>query len=161
MKTKCAQNAESIAPHYTLDDDVLDYKHRLVVPVTLRHTVLEAEHDSKVAGHWGTGKTVEIVSGNLHWQNMDEQIRQYVHECDSCQRNKLSRHRRNGLLHPLELPSAPWTSISMNFITDLPESEGCRTIWVVVDRFTKMAHFIPLTEKTATYVAKQFVTHIC
>jgi hypothetical protein len=54
MKTKCAaQNTESIAPHYTLDDDVLYYKHRLVVPAALRKTVLEAEHDSKVAGHWG------------------------------------------------------------------------------------------------------------
>jgi hypothetical protein len=161
MKTKCAaQNTESIAPHYTLDDDVLYYKHRLVVPAALRKMVLEAEHDSKVAGHWGAGKTVEIISRNFHWPNMDEQIRQYVHECDSCQRNKPSRHRRNGLLHPLELPNAPWTSISMDFITDLPESEGCRTIWVVVDRFTKMAHFIPLTEKTATHVAKQFITHI-
>jgi hypothetical protein len=161
MRTKCAQNSESIAPHYTLDDDVLYYKHRLVVPAALRKTVLEAEHDSKVAGHWGAGKTVEIVSRNFHWPNMDEQIRQYVHECGSCQWNKPSRHRRNALLHhPLKLPNARWTSISMDFITNLPESEGCRTIWVVVNRFTKMAHFIPLMEKTATYVAKQFTTHI-
>jgi transposase InsO family protein len=161
MKTKCAaQNTESIAPPYTLDDDVLFYKHQLVVPAALRKTVLEAEHDSKVVRHWGAGKTVEIISRNFHWPNMDEQIRQYVHENESCQRNKPSQHRRNGLLHPLELPNAPWTSISMDFITDLPELEGCRTIWVVVDCFTKMAHFIPLKEKTATYVAKQFVTHI-
>jgi hypothetical protein len=48
----------------------------------------------------------------------------------------------------------------MEFITDLPQSEECTTIWVVIDRFTKMAHFIPLKEKTATHVAQQFVTHI-
>jgi transposase InsO family protein len=48
----------------------------------------------------------------------------------------------------------------MDFITDLPESEGCRTIWVIVDRFTKMAHFVALREKTAAAVARQFVNHI-
>jgi hypothetical protein len=160
MKTKCGQPDDTISPGYELVDGLLYFKHRLVVPSSLRDTVLKAEHDSKVAGHWGAGKTVEIVGRNFHWPNMDDQIRQYVHQCDSCQRNKPSRHRRNGLLHPLELPNAPWTSISMDFVTDLPESENCTTIWVVVDRFTKMAHFIPLKEKTATYVARQFVTHI-
>jgi hypothetical protein len=160
-KAKCAaQDTESIAPHYTLDDDVLYCKHRLVVRTAHCRTVLEAEHDSKVAGHWGAGKTVEIISRNFHWPNMDEQIRQYVHECDSGQRNKPSRHRRNGLLHPPELPNVPWTSLLMDFIINLPESEGCRTIWVVVDRFTKMAHFIALKEKTATAVARQLVNHL-
>jgi transposase InsO family protein len=162
MKDKCAaeHRDDTISPGYELMDGLLYFKHRLMVPSALRETVLKAEHDSKVAGHWGTGKTVEIVGRNFHWPNMDDQIRQYVHQCDSCQRNKPSRHRRNGLLHPLELPNSLWSSISMDFITDLPESENCTTIWVVVDRFTKMAHFIPLKEKTATYVARQFVTHI-
>jgi hypothetical protein len=145
---------------YTIEDGVLYYKHRLVVPQSMRETVLKAEHDSKVAGHWGAGKTVEIVSRNFYWFGMEAQVSQYVHECDSCQRNKASKHRQNGLLHPLELPSSPWSSISMDFITDLPESEGCRTIWVVVDCFTKMAHFVGLKEKTAAAVARQFVNHI-
>jgi transposase InsO family protein len=153
-------NPDDRANPYTIEDGVLYYKHRLVVPQSMRETVLKAEHDSKVAGHWGAGKTVEIVSRNFYWPGMEAQVRQYVHECDSCQRNKPSRHRRNGLLHPLELPSLPWSSISMDFITDLPESEGCQTIWVVVDRFTRMAHFVGLKEKTAAAVARQFVNHI-
>jgi transposase InsO family protein len=162
MKNKCAteQRDDTISPGYQLVDGLLYYRHRLVIPSALRDTILKAEHDSKVAGHWGAGKTVEIVSRNFHWPNMDEHVRRYVHECDSCQRNKPSRHRRNGLLHPLELPNSPWSSVSMDFITDLPQSEGCSTIWVVIDRFTKMAHFVPLKEKTATHVARQFVNHI-
>jgi hypothetical protein len=130
MKTKCGQPDDTISPGYELIDGLLYFKHRLVVPSPLRETVLKVEHDSKVAGHWGAGKTVEIVGRNFHWPNMDDQIRQYFHQCDSCQRNKSSRHRRNGLLHPLELPNAPWTSISMDLVTDLPESENCTTIWV-------------------------------
>jgi hypothetical protein len=145
---------------YTIEDGVLYYKHCLVVPQSMRETVLKAEHDSKVAGHWGAGKTVEIVLRNFFWPGMEAQIRQYVHERDSCQQNKPAGHRQNALLHPLELPSSPWSSISMDFITDLPKSEGCHTIWVVDNRFTKMAHFVGLKEKTAAAVARQFVNHI-
>jgi hypothetical protein len=53
----------------------------------------------------------------------------YVRSCDTCQRDKVSRHRRYGLLQPLEIPYRPWTSISMDFITALPESDGYTQIW--------------------------------
>jgi len=60
----------------------------------------------------------------------------------------------------LELPYAPWQSIAMDFITDLPPSEGRDQLWVVIDRFTKMAHFIPLREKTASDLAKIFAREV-
>jgi hypothetical protein len=61
-----------------------------------------------------------------------------------------------GLLSPLELPYAPWISIAMDFITDLPLSEDCDQLWVIIDRFTKMAHFIPLKkdQKTVEYLVR-------
>jgi hypothetical protein len=79
-----------------------------------------------------------------------------------CQRMKTPRHGRFGLLHPLELPYAPWQSISMDFIIALPESEGHTEIWVIVDRFTKMAHFVPLMvgKKTSKDLARIFVQQI-
>jgi hypothetical protein len=73
---------------YTIEDGLLYYKHQLVIPQAMRETVFKAEHDSKIAGHWGAVKTVEIVSRNFYWAGMEGQVRQYVHECDSCQRNK-------------------------------------------------------------------------
>jgi len=75
---------------------------------------------------------------------MDQTVRNYVNTYDECQRNKSRRHKRFGLLQPLETAYAPWTSISMDFIIELPDSEGNTQIWVIVDRFTKMAYFIPL-----------------
>jgi len=68
----------------------------------------------------------------------------------------------NGLLHPLELPYALWQSIAMDFITDLPISDGCDQLWVIVDRFTKMVHFLPLPKegKTASDLAKIFAREI-
>src|SRR5439155_19707313 len=93
---------------------------------------------------------------------MEQTVRDYVNSCDECQRNKSRRHKRFGLLQPLETAYAPWTSISMDFITELPESEGNTQFWVVVDGFTKMSHFIPLpTRVSAQDLARMFLREIC
>jgi len=75
---------------------------------------------------------------------MNERIIDFVRSCPKCQQNKASRHPPYGLASPLEFPYAPWQSIAMYFITELPASEGCDQLWVVIVRFTKMAHFILL-----------------
>ena len=75
---------------------------------------------------------------------MNERIIDFVRRYPECQQNKASRHRPYGLSSPLELPYAPWQSIAMDFITELPTSEGCDQLWVIIDRFTKVAHFLPL-----------------
>jgi len=84
---------------------------------------------------------------------MNERIIDFVRSCPECQKNKASRHQPYGLSSPLELPYAPWQSIALDFIMELPLSDGCDQLWVVIDRFTKMAHFIPLREKTAADLA--------
>ncbi|KAG1139241.1 hypothetical protein G6F37_009552 [Rhizopus arrhizus] len=61
----------------------------------------------------------------------------------------------------LKIPNMPWTSISMDFIVGLPQSGECNTIWVVVDRLTKMAHFIPCKGNiTAKGLVFMFIKHI-
>src|SRR5437588_7211115 len=92
---------------------------------------------------------------------MEETINEYVRTCDACQRNKSRRHAKYGLLQPLDVPYAPWKSISVDFIIALLELEGKTQIMVVVDRFTKMAHFVPFLETaTATDVAQAFMKEI-
>ena len=75
---------------------------------------------------------------------MDSHIEKYIPACPDYQRDKSRRHRRYGLLSHLELPYTPWQSIAMDFITDLPRSNHCTELWVVIDQFSKIAHFIPL-----------------
>ena len=128
------------------EDGVLYRKGRLWVPRDLVPSILKSEHDSKIAGHFGQDKTIELVRRHFWWPKMDETIIDYIRSCPDCQRDKSRRHRQYGLLSPLELPYAPWQSIAMDFITDLPASEGHTELWVVIDRFTKMAHFIPLRQ---------------
>ena len=107
---------------------------------------MEAEHDSQVAGHMGMDKTIQMVDRNFYWPVMAKDIEEYVHSCEGCQKNTAPCRKRHGTLHPLELSYAPWDSISMDFITQLPKSEGCSTVWVIVDRFTKMVQFIPIKD---------------
>ena len=142
----------------------LYYKGRLYIPdsLELKRSIVSREHDTLVAGHMGQDKTVELVRRNFFWPQMDSWIRDYVGSCDECQKNKASRHARYGLLQPLEVPYAPWDSISMDFITDLPLSDGHDSLWVIVDRFTKMAHFIPLKTdgKKAPDLARIFLREV-
>jgi len=108
----------------------------------------------------GWDKTTELIRRNFWWPKMNERIIDFVRSCPECQKNKSSHHAPYGLSSPLELPYAPWQSIAMDFITELPLSEGCDQLWVIIDRFTKMAHFLPLKEKTAADLAKIFAREI-
>ena len=122
---------------------------------------MESEHDHPTAGHFRQRKTLEQVSRNFYWPNMEEAVNDYLRTCDTCQRNKSRRHSKYALLQPLEVPYTPWKSISVDFIVALPESEGYTQIMVVVDRFTKMAHFVLLAENAmATDVAKAFMRNV-
>jgi len=147
-----------------MDKGCVYRKGMLWVPAdeALIRSILESEHDTKVAGHMGQDKTIELIRRNFWWPKMDERIIDFVRSCTLCQKDKAARHRPYGLLNPLELPYAPWQSIAMDFITDLPLSEGCDQLWVVIDRFTKMAHFIALPKdgKTASDLANIFAREI-
>ena len=92
---------------------------------------------------------------------MRETIKRYIKNCDTCQRSKAVRHEPYGLLQPNEVPDQPWQSITMDFITDLPNSNGYDTILVVIDRLTKMSHFIPCRKDLDTrQFATLFMQHI-
>jgi transposase InsO family protein len=92
---------------------------------------------------------------------MEGWVNQYVRSCDICQRNKSPRHACYGLLQPLDLAPATWISAFVDFITAIPESEAQTQVMVGVDRFTKMAHFVALTENAkATDCANAFLREI-
>jgi len=101
-----------------------------------------------------------LISRNFYWPKMEDDVREYCSSYDICQKIKSPRHAKHGLLHPLELPSKPWTHVLTDFITDLPLSSGVTKILVVVDRFTKMAHFIPIDEKDSPTVAKGSLNNV-
>jgi hypothetical protein len=94
---------------------------------------------------------------------MDQEIIEYIRSCLEYQKDKVTCHKPYSLLSPLELPYTQWTSIAMDFITDLALSEDCDQLWVIIDRFMKMAHFILLKkdQKTAEHLVRIFTCEIC
>jgi len=128
----------------------------------LKTLILKSEHHTKVAGHMGQDKTIELIRRNFWWPKMIERIIDFVRSCPKCQKNKATRHQPYGLSSPLELPYAPWQSIAMDLITELPLSEECDQLWVVIDRFTKMAHCLPIgkEKKRAADLAVIFTQEI-
>ena len=148
----------------TYNDRILLCKGKVWIPSdpSLRKLIMESEYDSHVAGHMGMDKTMELVEQNFYWPEMANDIKDYVRSCEDCQRNKASQHQRHGALHPLELSYVPWDAISMDFISQLPKSDGCLKVWIIVDRVTKMAHFVPVKDgqKTAEHCAKLFLDNM-
>jgi hypothetical protein len=79
------------------------------------------------------------------WYGLKKDVASHVSLCDVCQRVKAEHQRPAGLLHPLKIPEWKWEEIGMDFIMGLPRtSAGYDSIWVIVDRLTKVAHFIPV-----------------
>ena len=157
--SRIKERNEQLPKNWELEDGLIYYMNRLFIPSKedLLTEIPNGCHDSKVAGHFGQEKTIELVTRNSHWEKLAEWINDYIRSCDECQHNKSPRHTKYGLLQPLEVPYAAWTSISVDFITQLPESHGKTQIMVVVDRFTKMGHFIGLeTNAPARDVADTF-----
>ena len=135
---------------------VLWFESRLVVPKNhdLRKQILDEAHLSKFSIHPGSTKMYQDLRQNFWWTRMKREIAKYVSECDTCQRVKASHLRVAGLLQPLPIPSWKWEDISMDFIVGLPNtSQRHDSIWVIVDRLTKTAHFIPVH---TTYTAKKY-----
>ncbi|SJL07239.1 uncharacterized protein ARMOST_10582 [Armillaria ostoyae] len=168
MASEGFRQAKSSTPtspsQWSIDEsDILRLDNRIYVPDSedLHLRVLQNNHDHILAGHFGQNRTLELVRRNYTWPQMREYVRHYVKSCTVCGRNKTPRHRPYGLLKPLPVPEHPWDSISMDFIEQLPDSNGFTAILVVIDRASKQAIFIPTHDTiNSEELARLFVIHV-
>ncbi|GJP50048.1 hypothetical protein CLOM_g9197, partial [Closterium sp. NIES-68] len=128
----------------------------------LRQLLLEEYHDVLYAGHFGSNKTLTGIAKHYYWPHMADDVQKFVTSCDTCQRMKSSKQKKAGLLQPLPVPEQPWQVVSLDFIIGLPPtSSGHDAILVVIDKFSKMGHFIPThTTARTEETAQLFVRHI-
>jgi len=115
----------------------------------LRRRILELYHDTLITGHLGITGTYKLVSRGYYWEGLHDYVKKYVTSCTTCIRAKKRNYKLHGTLKPLPIPEGPWQWTESDHIVKLPRSKGYDSIYVVVDRFTKMAHFIPTTEKAS------------
>lgn len=125
-------------------DALLTYDRLIWIPNNdqLWLKLLYDHHDALVAWHPGPAKTLELLSQNYYWPQQQQYVNRYIDCCDTCKRIKPVKHPPFGLLRPLQLLEWPWDLISMDCIMALPLVEGWNALWVIVDQFTKMAHFV-------------------
>ncbi|GJT28037.1 putative reverse transcriptase domain-containing protein [Tanacetum coccineum] len=110
----------------------------------LRDLIMHESHKSKYSIHPGSDKMYHDLKKLYWWPNMKAIIAEYVGKCLTCSRVKAECQKPSGLLVQPEIPMWKWERITMDFVTKLPKtSTGHDTIWVIVDRLTKSAHFIP------------------
>src|SRR6266516_2204659 len=164
-----SENSRVKGVEWRFDQSGLLRRHNSVfVPAlpALRNEILEMVHDDPLSGHFGVQKTLELLARCWWWPGMKKSVKEYVETCFICQRTKVKRHRPYGALHPLPQPSGKWKEITMDFVIDFPPSldgEGkvFDCLFVVVDRYTKMARYIPVLKSiNAEHLADVFLEHI-
>ncbi|GJV29029.1 putative reverse transcriptase domain-containing protein [Tanacetum coccineum] len=113
----------------------------------LRELIMHESHKSKYSVHPGSEKMYQDLNKLYWWLNMKAEIATYVSKCSTCAKVKAEYQKSSSLLAQHVIPVWKWENITMDFVIKLPKaSSGQYTIWVIVDRLTKSAHFLPMKE---------------
>nr|KYP60064.1 Transposon Ty3-G Gag-Pol polyprotein [Cajanus cajan] len=135
---------------------------RLGIPQgSIRKLLLKESHEGGLMDHFGVDKTLSLLKCKFYWPHMRVDVQRHCSKCINCLQAK-SRAMPHGLYTPLPIASSPWVDISMDFVLGLPRTQrGFDSIFVVVDRFSKMVHFIPCHKvDDASYIAKLFFKEV-
>ena len=141
----------------------LNYQGNRYVPEDseLQLRLIKEHHDTPLAGHPGRSKSFNLLNRQYYWKTMRKQVDRYVRSCAECQKSRTNRHASFAVLRPLPVPEKPWDDISMDCVTGLPECEGYDAVWVLLDRLSKMRHFVPCqTTVDARGLAEMFLKEV-
>ena len=150
-----AENLKEEALHHmekefeTRVDGARYFKNRVWIPTVdqLRTRIMDEAHQTKYSIHPGADKMYKGLKEHYWWPGMKKDVAIYVSKCLTCARIKVEHQKPSGLLQQPEIPEWKWEQISMDFITKLPRTrKGHDSIWVIVDRLTKSAYFLPIRE---------------
>ena len=151
-------------PQYYLREDGLILfsdstgNQRVCVPENLRVMIMKEGHDAISEGaHAGYHRCYNKIASVYYWPRMARDIKQYVSTCDICQKAKPRRHGPVGLLRSIPVPERPFEVISMDFIPELPISQGYDNILVIVDKLTKYGIFVPCSTKITEVETAQLI----
>jgi hypothetical protein len=147
QEIKCNIKEQKSPSFSEADEGVLWYKGRISVLdiKELKDKILHEAHESAYSIHPGGNKMYHDLKATYWWYRMKRDVVEYVSLCDTCQWVKAEHQQPTRLLQPLQVLEWKWEEMAMNFIVGLLRTRsGYDSIWVIVDRLTKVAHFIPI-----------------
>ncbi|KAK3556252.1 hypothetical protein QTP70_007146 [Hemibagrus guttatus] len=134
---------------------------KVFVPPQFRTQVMQWVHEAPSSGHPGVCRSTQLVRRRFWWPSLALNVERHVQACPSCAQAWTSRQLPEGLLEPLPIPQRPWSHLSVDFLTDLPDSGGYTVVLVVVDRFYKGCKLIPLKGlPSAMQTAEALFVHV-
>jgi hypothetical protein len=128
-----------------------------VIPTSMKLQIMSLFHDSPEAGHLGVKKTLVRIKSRCYWNNMNKEIRQYIHTCEICQKVKPATHLPYGYMESAPPPSKVFDCIHIDFMGPFPTSSGGKLnkyLFVVIDELSKWVELFPIRVATAKKVAE-------
>ena len=135
--------------------DVSTGRDRPIVPLALRRTVFQVYHE---LGHPGPRPTQKAILRKFVWKNLKRDVIDWCKTCDACQTSKVAKHVHSPLVKR-DPPDRRFGSLHVDLVGPLPESEGHRYLFTIVDRFSRWPEAIPVTDMTAPTCAKALLRH--
>ncbi|KAI2647109.1 Transposon Tf2-9 polyprotein [Labeo rohita] len=137
---------------------------KIYVPLSQRQVLLGTAYGTPGSGHPGSSRTLSLIQSRYWWPSMHQDTIRYVQSCSVCAKSNSPHQLPTGKLVPLPIPERPWSHLGVDFITDLPESEGHTCVLVIVDRFSKACKLVPLrglptAMETAEHLFHQVFRH--
>ena len=146
------------------EDRSLYYKDKVCVPndCEIKKAILDEAHNGSFAIHPGSTKMYQDLKMSFWWSGMKRDVSEFVTKCLVCQRVKAEHQVFLGLLQPIRIPEWKWDRITMDFVVGLPlTGRKHDSVWVVVDRLTKSAHFLPVrTDYSLDKLAELYIKEI-
>jgi hypothetical protein len=147
---------------YMIQEGLLFRGNHLCIPkCSMRENLLKEKHSGGLVRHFSHDKTFSKLNGSYFLPGMKTNVKKFVDRCRICQHMK-GKRKNTGLYQPLPILERPWDAVSMDFILGLPRTQrGYDSIFVVVDRFSKIAHFMPCQKTSnATHIANLFFKEV-
>ena len=154
-----AENDDDTCKNYKIQNNILIKFHKemtyekkqIVVPQSLTQNVMEAGHDSPMAGHLGINKTYKSIKSNFYWKKMKTDITNYVKSCDTCLRMNKLHSRHNAPIQKVDSIVSPFYKIAIDIIGPMQQTKGSRYRFVlmIIDLATRWVEAVPLREITS------------